>query len=234
MARAHPRTDSFRATVSSVISMVLVIALGVVLTHTTSLNLADPLTSLTVTYVTVWPLYTALYVGWSARVYGRLDEDELRWLAVKEERDRRTWLRKLLGEGTTNTSITAASIAVLVTILIAVRPEFRGEVVYVALGLLTVTASWVLMVFSFAQAYLRLALTRDGTDHLRFHIDGPPEFSDFATLAVLVSTMAATTSAQVRTRKAWRLVRTNVLIAFVFNSVIVAMMVSLIFGGLLQ
>jgi hypothetical protein len=32
---------------------------------------------------------------------------------------------------------------------------------------------------------------------------------------------------------AWRLVRVNVLVAFGFNSVIVAMMVSLLFGGFL-
>ena len=45
--------------------------------------------------------------------------------------------------------------------------------------------------------------------------------------------MAATVSATIRSRKAWTLVRVNVLFAFAFNSVIVAMMVSLLFGGLL-
>jgi len=55
---------------------------------------------------------------------------------------------------------------------------------------------------------------------------------DDVTFAVLISTMAATTSADITSRIAWRAVRTNVVIAFVFNSVIIAMMVSLLFGGL--
>jgi hypothetical protein len=40
-------------------------------------------------------------------------------------------------------------------------------------------------------------------------------------------------SATMRSRRAWALVRVNVLFAFTFNTVIVAMMVSLPFGGLL-
>lgn len=55
----------------------------------------------------------------------------------------------------------------------------------------------------------------------------------YLTLAVLLPTMAATVSAKIRSRKAWTLVRVNVIFAFAFNSVIVAMMVSLLFGGLL-
>ena len=39
-------------------------------------------------------------------------------------------------------------------------------------------------------------------------------------------------SADVPTRAVWRLVRRNVLVAFAFNSVVVAMVVSLLFGGL--
>lgn len=63
-------------------------------------------------------------------------------------------------------------------------------------------------------------------------LPGAPRFADYLTLAVLLSTMAATVSARVRSRKAWTLVRINVVFAFAFNSVIVAMMVSLLFGGL--
>jgi uncharacterized membrane protein len=40
--------------------------------------------------------------------------------------------------------------------------------------------------------------------------------------------------AEITSRRAWRIVRANVIIAFVFNSVIIAMMVSLVFGGLLS
>ncbi|WP_282856162.1 hypothetical protein [Pseudoclavibacter helvolus] len=47
-----------------------------------------------------------------------------------------------------------------------------------------------------------------------------------------MSTMAATASAEITSRRGWRVARTNVVLAFSFNSVIVAMMVSVLFGGL--
>jgi uncharacterized membrane protein len=63
-------------------------------------------------------------------------------------------------------------------------------------------------------------------------LEGEPPFADYLTLAVLMSATAATVSAQIRSREAWSLVRVHVLLAFTFNSVVVAMMVSLLFGGL--
>ncbi len=45
--------------------------------------------------------------------------------------------------------------------------------------------------------------------------------------------MAAAVSATFTSRRAWTLVRVNVLFAFAFDSVIMAMMVSLLLGGLL-
>ena len=105
--------------------------------------------------------------------------------------------------------------------------------VYLFVALLTVAASWALMVFSFAQAYLHLEFGRNGESHLEFAVPGEPEFDDFLTLATLVSTMSATTPAQATTRPGWKLIRINVILAFVFNSVIIAMIVSLLFSGLL-
>jgi uncharacterized membrane protein len=96
-----------------------------------------------------------------------------------------------------------------------------------------VASSWALMVFSFAQSYMRLDAGAHTAAHIRFPFPGAARFGDYVTLAVLLSTMAATVSADITSRRAWRSVRTNVVIAFVFNSVIIAMMVSFFFGGLL-
>lgn len=63
-------------------------------------------------------------------------------------------------------------------------------------------------------------------------LEGDPRFTDYLTLAILLSAMAATVSAQIRSREAWGVVRAHVVLAFTFNSVVVAMMVSLLFGGL--
>ncbi len=102
---------------------------------------------------------------------------------------------------------------------------------HVALGLLCVASSWALMVYAFALEFLRVNAADDRV-HIDLETGDDMLFGDYLTLAVLLSTMAATVSASIRSREAWMLVRTNVLFAFVFNSVIVAMVVSLLLGGL--
>ena len=119
--------------------------------------------------------------------------------------------------------------------VIAQNPAYRSDLVYVALGLLCVASSWGLVVYSFALQYLRLETrARDtGIRHIEMGLEDDARFGDYLTLTILLATMAATVSAQIRTREAWVLVRTNVLFAFTFNSVIVAMVVSLLLGTLL-
>jgi len=226
------RSDRFRGWVSSVAALLAALAVLAILVFVVRIDISDSTQWVVPVYAVSWPLYTAVYVGWGYRAYSRLDHASLRRVTVAEDREEQRQRSRFLGmTRTTNTTISAAVIAVIVTVAIAQQPEFRGDPFYVALALLTVAGSWVLMVFSFAQSYLRLGVDDDGA-HLRFHLPDRTHFGDYVTFAVLISTMAATTSAEVASRTAWRVVRTNVIIAFVFNSVIIAMMVSLLFGGL--
>lgn len=228
-----PSSDHFRAWVSTAVALVGVLAVLAVLVLALGIDISDPTDWGVPVYAFAWQLYTAVYVGWGYRVYSRLDHASLQRVSVAEDRSERRTLPHFLGlTGTTNTTVSAAVVAVIVTVAIAQQPAFRGDPVYVTLALLTVASSWVLMVFSFAQSYLRLGVGADDGTHFRFSFPDRAGFGDYVTFAVLISTMAATTPAEVTSRRAWRLVRTNVVIAFVFNSVIIAMMVSLLFGGL--
>ncbi|PPF31632.1 hypothetical protein C5B93_16640 [Rathayibacter sp. AY1A2] len=185
------------------------------------------------------PLCTALSVGWSAASYSRLDEQALRSAAEEEARGERRLLPRMLGAtGATSTTLSAAVPAIVVTVAIAVtmaiaqRTEFRSEPLSIAAALLAVASSWMLMVLSVAQACLRLESRSPRRSQVRFAFEGVPHFSDDATLALLLSTTAAPVSAEIRSREGWRLVRANVVIASAFDSVIIAMTVSLLFGGL--
>lgn len=186
------------------------------------------------TYVVAWPLYVALYVGWTYWAYSRLSPASLQRAGAADNRDDQRPILRFLGiTGTTNTTISATVIAVYITVVIAQGKEFRTEPLYIGLILLAVASSWILMAFSFAQSYLRLGAAPGRRAHFRFSFPGAPRFSDYITLAVTISTMAVAAPAEVTSREAWRVVRTNVVIAFVFNTVIIAMMVSVVFGGLL-
>lgn len=235
MSRVFPKSDLFRVIISSIVSAVVGAGVVVLLSLSGQVEFTD-LTQMFVSgYVIGWPVYTGLYVGWGTLVYSRLNTVLLRRVTAADDRDEHQPLTRFLGlTGTTNTTSSAAVVAVVITVVIAQRPEFRDEPIFALLALLTVASSWILLVFSFAQGYLRLGASQRDDEHFRFHLPDNPRFTDYFTLAALVSTMAATVPADIRSRRAWLLVRANVVIAFVFNSVIIAMMVSLLFGGLLS
>jgi hypothetical protein len=79
--------------------------------------------------------------------------------------------------------------AVILTIVIAQNDNFRSDVLLVILGLLCVASSWALMVYSFALAYLRLAVGSDDDHaHISLIVEGDRRFTDYLTLAVLLQT----------------------------------------------
>ncbi|WP_181134151.1 MULTISPECIES: DUF1345 domain-containing protein [unclassified Rathayibacter] len=173
----------------------------------------------------------------SAASFSRLDEQALRSTAEEEARGERRLLSRMAGAtGVTGTTLPAALPAavpaIVVTVAIAQRTESRSEPLSLAAALLAVASSWVLMVLSVAQACLRLESRSPRRSQVRFAFEEAPHFSDDATLALLLSTTAATVSAEIRSREGWRLVRANVVIASAFDSVVIAMTVSLLFGGL--
>lgn len=189
---------------------------------------------LIVFYLVAWPTFVGIYLAWTHLLYSSQGPRRLDAAARRESSNQRRWWSVLFGYSGTNATMSGAAAAVALTVVIAQNPSFRADWLFVALGLVTVASSWALMVYSFALEYLRLALAEgEDDDHIDLELEGDPRFSDFLTLAVLLSTMAATVSAKIRSRRAWTLVRVNVLFAFTFNSVIVAMMVSLLFGGLI-
>jgi uncharacterized membrane protein len=186
-------------------------------------------------YLSAWPSFAVIYIFWTHLAYSNNGPRALGSRARREAQVQRRWWSSLIGYGGASSwTLTAAFAAVFLTVAIAQNAAFRSDLLYVALGLLCVACSWALMVYSFALQYLRLdaSSTDGGTPHIGMGLEGGARFSDYLTLAILLSTMAATVSATIHTREAWFLVRTNVLFAFTFNSVIVAMVVSLLLGGL--
>ncbi|WP_181064400.1 DUF1345 domain-containing protein [Pseudoclavibacter sp. AY1F1] len=206
-------------------------------------------------FIVFWPLFAAVYLVWTHLAYRNADTVQLRVASRREAITKRRWWHRWVGYGgATDWTTAGAMIAVALTIAIAQEPAFRDQTIFVVLGLATVAASWALMVYSFALEYLRLDSTPEMRGEIGVETDAAaeleaepasprrgeivfpfadePRFGDYLTLAVLMSTMAATASAKITSRRGWRIARTNVVLAFAFNSVIVAMMVSVLFGGL--
>lgn len=231
MAATRYVSDNARANWSSLVGVLASVA-AVLLTDARE---DQPAALAVVTYLGFWPVFVVVYLVWTHLTYARRGPRALVASTRRESELERRWWTRLLGYGgAASWTLAAAVVAVFVTILIAQDPAYRDDWLYVGLGLLCVACSWALMAYSFALQYLRLDGGRrgDGTRHVQMELEGEPRFADYLTLAVLMSAMAATVSAQIRSREAWSLVRVHVLLAFTFNSVVVAMMVSLLFGGL--
>jgi hypothetical protein len=230
------RSDLFRANVSTLAALVAATAVVVVAAVATQ----EPRTAWgiplpVVFFLSYWLAFTVTYLAWTHRVYATADVSAVRAAAARDTRTRRSWIGQLSGPtGPTDWTTTAAVMAVVVTVGVALTPGARENPVIILLGLVAVAGSWALMVYSFALDYMQVTVLQEpGEDpHITFRFADEPRFPDYLTFSVAVSTMAFTSPAEVTSRQMWRRLRSHIVLAFIFNTVIVAMMVSLLFGGL--
>lgn len=131
-----------------------------------------------------------------------------------------------------------AWIALLVTLplialafLLPVTGGFVGDDPARLIVILTAAGSWVLMAYSFALRYFRLHAAGES---ITFGIAEPPEFEDFVTMALLISATGSHSGGTPTTRAGLRAVRAHSIIAFVFNALVIAMIVSLMTGFISQ
>jgi hypothetical protein len=186
------------------------------------------------TYLFMWIGFTLVYLLWTHLSYSKRDAAGLAASTRTELKRGRRWLTWFLGYGgASNWTLLGAMFAFVITLLIAQSPQHRGQGLYIVLGMATVACSWALMAYGFALEYLRLAMDPNEDEvHVQLPHTSEARFGDFLTVAILITAMGMSDSAAFRTRTAWVLVRTNVILGFAFNSVIVATLVSLLFGGL--
>lgn len=170
-------SDLARANRSSLISgAVGLAAAGIfVVTRDDTTELDTP-TVLIASYLAAWPAFVAIYLVWARVVYSRRGPRALTTVARQQSRSlRNVWMRIFGDGGASNWALVGALIAVVLTVVVAQNPAFRGDWVFILLGLLTVASSWALMVFFFALEYLRLAAVRE--EHgvsIEVKVDGDP------------------------------------------------------------
>ncbi|WP_258234058.1 DUF1345 domain-containing protein [Brevibacterium oceani] len=231
-------SDDSRANVATVptlvVSIVLVLAFGM---NPLSADSGDSelfrLTrELVGIFLIFWPLFSLTYLTWTHLGLAELSETELmvhsRWALARR---RRWWTKFFSMGGATSWAVMAAYVAFLLNIYLITSASQENTLFAALLGLANVIASWAVLVYSFALEFMRIDLGGGGSAdarQLEFDMEGPRRFGDYLTFAVLSSTMTAALPGRAVTRSGWRLVRTNVIVAFAFNSVVVATLVSMI------
>ena len=167
----------------------------------------------------------ALYQMLTWRAFARLDPERLvRWTTATTPRTvaaRRmeTWL----GYGPRAFAVTAAALGLTAALVIALSDTLRVQAAIVTLSLFTVAIGWTMIIFAYALKYLRQNVEHPG---LVFPAHAELVWRDYFYLAVQVSTTFSTSDVEVTTTEMRGTVTAQSIIAFVFNTVVVALLVS--------
>ena len=185
----------------------------------------DPIVGIALSGLTGFLLIFGLYEALTWRTFQRATPAELvRWIhrtAPPADRARFRWL--VSGGGASSWSVQAAVLALTAVIVVTFIEVLRHNVVVVVLGLFVVVASWILVVVAFALHYARENAAAQG---LEFPGSAEPVWWDYFYLSSQVSTTFSTSDVTVLNTSMRRHVTGQSVIAFLFNSVIVALMVS--------
>jgi uncharacterized membrane protein len=217
--------DGFRGTIAIVVAaplMVLAIVNGVRWGDSVALGAVIGFAGLSLT------LFSLVYVIWTHQLFHATPPQELDRIAAEQYRRGPSRLERWMGfAGTESWAMWAAIASILVAMATAFAWYSDRSLWLPLITIVTAASSWVTMAYAFALRYLRLNAA--GED-IEFEIRETPTFSDYLSMSFLIATVAALSAGAPRTRAGLRSVRAQTIIAFVFNSLVIAMIVSLVLG----
>lgn len=182
-------------------------------------------------YLVLAVAWTLMYLGYIAlthRTFAREDAASLaERLRTRSTGERPAWLNRWgLGMGSTLTWAVSTTVgALLLVVAVMVDPVSRGDAVLRGLSVLLALVSWATVVISEALDYAREAAQHGG---IEFADTPEPDFADYVSLSVFITTMMGTGDAELRGTRLRRTVRGHVLVAFAFNSIVVASLATLL------
>jgi uncharacterized membrane protein len=177
------------------------------------------------TLFAAWVLYCLVYAVLTVAVYLPPDAERFADMiaATTPRPGWRTWVWVVNGGGAVSWALTGSFFAVSAVVFLVSQRELLAEPLMVGLTIGVVVASWALMMLAYAVRYAREWVRTGG---LVFGGDEVPSFAEFLYLAVQVATTFSTSDVTVTTRRMRSIVAVNSVVAFAFNTVIVALLVS--------
>ena len=173
-------------------------------------------------------VFFAVYIWWTHRVFTTVRHAEAVRIAVVQYRRPPGRLARMVGfGGTLDWALSVAAVALAVSVGGATLASPAGASAISLLVLTTTAGAWATVVYAFALHYFWL---HAAGERIEFEIDSEPRFVDFVSMAVMVSSVGAMSAGTPRTRAGLSTVRNHTALAFVFNTVVVAMVVSLVAG----
>jgi uncharacterized membrane protein len=125
-------------------------------------------------------------------------------------------------------SVQWSGLAIVSVVVLALSPDLLRHPLLVALSAAVVTTSWLVTIVSYAVHYARVTTTVGG---LTFPGDRGVVFWDCVYLATQVQTTFSSSDIVVETTLTRRIVSGHTIVAFAFNTVIIALLIAVLFLG---
>ena len=165
--------------------------------------------------VVAWTVVAIVHTALTWLTYRGLSDEEFRRAVVadpgwqkRHEGGRNRLIRLVFGFGPSSWSVGIATLALVVVVAM-------------------VAASWLNVAVTYAVHYARIDRDRDA---LQFPGECADGFLDYLFVALGIQTTAGVTGVEVTTREMRRLVLGHSVLAFVFNTAIIGMVISLLLG----
>ena len=163
-----------------------------------------------------------IYIGWTARIMGRSDADEIRTQAQANDSGRGA----LLGIAVTVTLV------ILVTVAVELRPAGHAHAWQIALPVLTLVMAWVFanVVYTLHYAHLFYDDMPDGQDRrgMGFPYTDEPRYWDFAYFSFNLGMTYQVSDVTVNNTVLRRVVMFHAIIAFFFNIGVLALALNIV------
>jgi Protein of unknown function (DUF1345) len=150
------------------------------------------------------------------------------WLAVTAPNGRLSKVQASFAGTGPNIPAQWSGLAIGSVVVLVFSPELLRQPWVVALSAAVVTTSWLVTVVSYAVHYARVTATVGG---LTFPGDDGVVFWDCVYLATQVQTTFSASDVTIETTLGRRIVTGHAIVAFAFNTVIIALLIAVLFLG---
>jgi len=167
-----------------------------------------------------WAGAGLVFVAWTALVIVPMDPEETSEHAVREEPTR----------GVAGVIVLLAALASLAGVAVALVGGVVGDGdITIAAVLAAVIVSWACVHTVFALHYAR-AYYSTPAGGIDFHQTEPPRYTDFTYLAITVGMSFAVSDTDLASSAMRRLAQVHALLAYLFGTVVVALLINLVAG----
>ena len=187
------------------------------------LGVAVPWPSVLSSVLAAWAATAAVFVVWTCLAIGTMDPEETRAHATREEPTR---------PGSEAVLVVAALLSLVGVAGILFGGASRDTLSMIA-TLAAVVMSWAAVHTVYALRYARLYFSpaEDEGGGIDFHQVGPPRYSDFAYVAFTVGMSFAISDTDLASWRVRRHALRHALLAYLFGTVIIALIINLTAGG---